>query len=81
MGTYDLLIMYLLDYGPIVGVFRYCLDNGLNYPWTYKQARRAQERGHITITRSIDQRGRPDRLELTQRGALYARSIRPGGAL
>ena len=78
MHTYDLLMTYLLQQGPIIGLFRFCLDNSLDYAWTHAQAKRAQQRCHVKITHATT-RGRPDRLELTPRGRLYIQSILPGG--
>jgi len=77
MKTYDLLMTYLLEQGPIVGLVRFCLEKGLDYSWTHAIVWRAQKRQHVEITRCSNMPGKPDRIVITKKGTMYIRSLMP----
>jgi hypothetical protein len=74
MTTYELIIKTLFEQGPISCLFLFCRENSLDYPWTWEQAKRAEENLHLTKRRMTSVRGRPVRLEITDRGREYAES-------
>lgn len=76
MTVYDYLILSLAN-SPITSLFRFCIQNNLNYGYAWKNMQRASDRQHITIKQINNQCGHPVQLELTPRGRSYAKAIRP----
>ena len=79
MSIYDTIMYYLFYNGPIVSLFRWCVDQSVDYSWAWQQVQKMRDSDHVHVSR-IHSRGCPDRLEITHRGALYIRSNMPGGA-
>jgi hypothetical protein len=77
MTVYEIILKTMLETGPMVSLYNFCITHGLDYSWAHKMIRRGISNRHINATRLTGSRGRPVRFSLTKTGRMYARALPP----